>query len=180
MVAARTLPRPVSRNETLKNLVCAACRIYGRADDATHVRDFDALAAEAQDAIDPAIIDSVRRMTSYLMQSVELERYADRKQPCILVYNLFVDTCGQSRLSRREAQAIRASELVPLIGEVRADAVFRLCSHAAWCEQNTRDLDGSVVNLVAAGYREQMQKDRRLLEDVTGELGFDPAALSAR
>lgn len=59
----------------------------------------------------------------------------------------------------------------------RSDAIFKVCYHSAWCEQNTRDWDGAqgtgTITGTAWGYKHAMAEDRAIVDRFTQRMGFD-------
>jgi len=64
----------------------------------------------------------------------------------------------------------------PSLVSPRTDAIFKVCAHGAWLEQNTRDWDGSqggTLTGTAWGYKHSMQEDLDIVNRHSELMGFD-------
>mmetsp|Transcript_62848 Transcript_62848/g.138320 ORF Transcript_62848/g.138320 Transcript_62848/m.138320 type:complete len:175 (-) Transcript_62848:119-643(-) len=169
------LLRPEPRNETIKRLVCIQCRCVGNQADETLQRDLQYAETLAKKRVDPAIVELIKEITEKCMTSVELERYADRKNPVVFIYNLATWPSAKAKQVRKEARFMLDSQLQPLVGD-RSQAIWKVCFHGAWCEQNTRDWDGAqggTLTGAAWGYKASMEEDRKIVDEFSQKMGFD-------
>ncbi|CAE8608352.1 unnamed protein product, partial [Polarella glacialis] len=155
-------------NEALKRLVRLQCRLVGNTSDQTLIRDLLWAKEQAQRHAGTDVVQALCFLAELCMQSVVLEREADRKQPLVFLYNtLLLFPSHHSDRMMKEAETFRDGTLRALAGD-RTDAIWKVCFHAAWCEQNTRDWDGAQAGKLtgaATGYEASMAEDSGILEE---------------
>lgn len=305
------LRRPECNNDIMKRLVCMQCRSHCREADPTTVRDLEYAMGEAKRCgVEPELVDLISDIAAKCIESCELNRYADRKNPCILVYNLATLPSMRARRIWLEAEELKNTSLlhkvcpdkdkwkvsirftvlnvnydtlkdhsglreeficvvrkamasaagegvapdavkvelwpgsvVPCtlspppggsaenlrdaiaqlvsegpaalsmavakafgeageklaaargaggevhVGEIRqqptlvsdrSDAIFKVCAHGAWLEQNTRDWDGAqggTLTGTAWGYKQSMAEDQQIVDRFSEIMGFDECGL---
>ncbi|CAE7032832.1 unnamed protein product [Symbiodinium natans] len=92
------------------------------------------------------------------MRKASLERYAERKQPLVFLYNCTIGLpLHHSRKISEESRAFMSQVLQPLLqAPERVQGVWKVCLHSAWLEQNTRDWDGAQgghITGASSGYK---------------------------
>eukprot|EP00439_Symbiodinium_sp_Y106_P046407 s4095_g5.t3 len=162
----------------LHPLVKLQCRLVGHETDETLQRDLGWAKSQALRHVPKDVVDAVCKLAELCMQKASLERYAERKQPLVFLYNC---TLGRplhhsQRLSE-ESRAFVSQVLQPLLeAPERAQGVWKVCLHTAWLEQNMRDWDGAQgghITGASNGYKVSMDDDARVIEENIPRMGFD-------
>ncbi|CAE7697531.1 unnamed protein product [Symbiodinium sp. CCMP2456] len=160
--------RPEGGNDVVARLVKLQCRLVGHETDETLQRDLSWAKSQALRHVPKDVVDAVCKLAELCMQKASLERYAERKQPLVFLYNC---TLGRplhhsQRLSE-ESRAFVSQVLQPLLeAPERAQGVWKVCLHSAWLEQNMRDWDGAQgghITGASNGYKAICTTDSSLL-----------------
>lgn len=64
----------------------------------------------------------------------------------------------------------------PMLMSDRSHAIFKVCVHGAWLEQNTQDWDGAqsaAITGAAQGYKVSMAGDKKIVDTFTPLMGFE-------
>eukprot|EP00931_Biecheleriopsis_adriatica_P085887 TRINITY_DN60660_c0_g1_i1.p1 TRINITY_DN60660_c0_g1~~TRINITY_DN60660_c0_g1_i1.p1 ORF type:complete len:195 (-),score=44.15 TRINITY_DN60660_c0_g1_i1:43-576(-) len=171
-----SLQRPELGNDAVARMVRLQCRLVGHESDATLQRDFSWARSQAEKHADPELLDVVCHLAELCMQRASLDRYADRKQPLVFVYNCTVGFPKHTAAKIFEAaEDFREEALRPLVGD-RTEAIWQVCHSGAWHEQNARDLDsaeGGALTGAFIGFQQDMLKDQGIVLRYAAQMGFD-------
>lgn len=116
------MPRPLSKNELVKRLVLMQCRVVGKESDETLQRDFAYARRAAAAAVDPELLRIISEMACACMQRCDLERWSQRANPAIYVYNMLTMPLR------------RAEQLCERVAEMRDNELMhRLCADELRC-----------------------------------------------
>jgi len=110
------LARPRGSNELVHQLVAMKCRTVGNEHDETLQRDLAHVEKEAGAAIqEPELLAVVEEMAELMMRGVDLERYSDRKNPAIFLYNLMSMPHHRAQRLFARVAGLRDEQLRPLV-----------------------------------------------------------------
>jgi len=112
---AYMLERPRQKNELVKRFILMRCRLHGNESDPTIARDFQLAEEEAKSCVDAEMIDVIEEITDKCITSCDLNRYADRKNPCVFAYNLASMPMARSRRLWSQAMEVRDTKLFSLV-----------------------------------------------------------------
>lgn len=174
--APESVTRTASKNDCVRQLVDLVCKSISFEGDESLKLDLESLVADTKDMMDAKLIDVIVEFSSYQRKGHLLDRYSDRKNPAIFLYNVLHGTRGESESERRLATETVDQILKPLVGETRADAIFKMSNWAAWREQNQLDWDGSQGGYLtghAKGYKEDAETCELWRDYWASQMGFD-------
>lgn len=176
MVTKTCFHRPETGNEALERFVKVRCRLVDEDADKSLQRDLAWAKAQAEKHASAEEVEAVGHLAELCMHGASLARYADRKQPLIFLYNLtiYFPEWNSHRLFE-EAKKFRDSKVQELFG-ARTHAIYKVCFHSAWGEQNTRDWDNAQAGALtgaAWGYQASMIEDSEFVRQFALKMGFD-------
>mmetsp|Transcript_81400 Transcript_81400/g.263634 ORF Transcript_81400/g.263634 Transcript_81400/m.263634 type:complete len:173 (-) Transcript_81400:50-568(-) len=167
--------RPVTKNDAVRRFITVLCRYFGNEWDPTLQKDVKYAEDAVRSCVDDAVVDVIKEICEKLMQSVSLNRYADRKAPWVFIYNLATFPKWHADNIWKETMQMRDEKLEPLLGD-RTLAVWKVCVFSAWGEQNTRDWDGAqgaALTGAVWGFHKSLLEDRAVVEKFAPHMGFD-------